>query len=212
MDRLSKQYRQVHNERQNMIKTWKKAVKSLNGRINETETLSRDIEKSKALADRKNQELKEHTEFLEHQVENNKSVEIKIAEMNDKILRIRRKLTDLEDETTLQTNELVTLRKLVQNLAGRLTQKRYQNRQSYRDHDDKKATFEKGIATFEALQKQMNSFIDRKFSAQDRLKHIEDLMEVKLYPILPTPNEKKNIFFIRKLYFQGRRESSEKCN
>lgn len=178
LDRLSKQYRQVHNERQNMINTWKKAVKSLNGRINEIESLSNDIELTKVTADRKNQELKAHIEFLNHQVENNKAVENKIAEMNDKILRIRRKLTDLEDEMTLQTNELVTLRKLVQNLAGRLTQQRYQNRQSYRDHDEKQASFDKGIVTYEALQKQMNSFIDRKFSAQDRLKHIEELMEV----------------------------------
>lgn len=163
-----------------MITTWKKAVKSLNGRINEIEVLSNDIEKSKATAAKKNQELKEHIEFLDHQVENNKAVDHKIAEMNDKILRIRRKLTDLEDATTLQSNELVTLRKLSQNLAGRLTQKRYQNRQSHRDHDEKQTAFEKGIVTFEALQKQMNSFIDRKFSAQDRLKHIEDLMEVRL--------------------------------
>lgn len=179
LDRLSKQYRQVHNERQNMITTWKKAVKSLNSHINETESLSHDIEKSKATTEKKNQELKEHIEFLDHQVENNKAVENKIAEMNDKILKIRRKLNDLEEMATLQTSELVTLRKLSQNTAGRLTQQRYQNRQSYRDHDEKQTAFQKGIVTFEALQKQMNSFIDRKFSAQDRFKHIEDLMEVK---------------------------------
>ncbi|XP_037037232.1 coiled-coil domain-containing protein 39 [Bradysia coprophila] len=177
LDRLSKQYRQVHSERQHMITTWKKAVKSLNGRISEIETVSHDIEKSRATTDKKNQDLKEHVEFLQHQVENNKAIEIKIAEMNDKIIVIRRKLTDLEDETTLQTNELVTLRKLSQNLAGRLAQQRFQNRQSHRDHDDKQSAFEKGIVTFDTLQKQMNSFIGRKFSAQDRLKHIEDLME-----------------------------------
>lgn len=180
LERLAKQYRQVHNERQNMIQTWKKAVKSLNGRINEIETLSNDIEKAKTTAQKKNQELKENVEFLDHQVENNKAVENRIAEMNDKILRIRRKLTDLENDATLQSNELVTLRKLSQNLASRLTQKRYENRQSYRDHDEKQIVFEKGIATFETLQKQLNSFIDRKFSAQDRLKHIENLMEVTL--------------------------------
>lgn len=163
-----------------MITAWKKAVKSLNGRTNEIETLSHDIEKSKAMAEKKNQELKEHIEFLDHQVENNKAVEFKIAELNDKTIRIRRKLTDVEDEITLQTNELVTMRKLSQNLAGRLTQQRYKNRQSHREHDEKQITFEKGIATFEALQKQMNSFVDRKFSAQDRLKHIEELMEVSL--------------------------------
>lgn len=178
LDRLSKQYRQVHNERQNMIRTWKKAVKSLNGRINEIETLNQDIDKSKATTEKKNQELKEHIEFLDHQVENNKAVESKISEMNDKILKVRRKLTDLEEATTLQTNELLTLRKLTQNLAGRLTQQRYKNRQSHREHDEKQSSFEKGIVTFETLQKQMNSFIDRNFSAQDRLKHIEDLMEV----------------------------------
>lgn len=178
LERLSKQYRQVHTERQNMITTWKKAVKSLNGRINETELLSNDIEKSKATTEKKNQELKEHIEFLNHQVENNKAVDNKIAEMNDKILRIRRKIVELEEVATLQSNELVTLRKLSQNTAGRLTQQRYKNRQSYRDHDEKQIAFEKGVLTFEALQKQMNSFIDRKFSAQDRLKHIEDLMEV----------------------------------
>lgn len=183
LDRLSKQYRQVHSERQNMITTWKKAVRSLNGRINEIETFGHDIEKSKAATDKKNQDLKEHVEFFHHQVENNKIVELKISEMNDKIIVIRRKLTDLEDETTLQSNELITLRKLSQNVAGRLTQQRFQNRQSQRDHDDKKIAFDKGIVTCEMLQKQMNSFIDRKFSAQDRLKHIEDLMEVKYLEI-----------------------------
>ncbi|KAJ6635984.1 Coiled-coil domain-containing protein 39 [Pseudolycoriella hygida] len=177
LDRLSKQYRQVHNERQNTIRTWKKAVRSLNGRINEIESLNQDIEKSKITEEKKNNELREHVEFLNHQIENNKTVEYRIAEMNDKILKIRRKLTDLEEAAALQTNEMVTFRKLSQNLAGRLTQQRFQNRQSLRDHDEKQNLFEKGTVAFEALQKQMNSFIDRKFSAHDRLKHIEDLIE-----------------------------------
>lgn len=181
LERLSKQYRQVHNERQNMVTTWKKAVRSLNGRINEIEVVGQDIEKSKATTERKSQELKEHVEFLDHQIANNKAIEMRTAEVNDKTIRIRRKLNDLEEETTLQANELITLRKLNQNLAGRLVQQRYQNRQSKRDHDEKKITFEKGIATLEALEKQMNSFIDRKFSAQDRLKHIEELVEVRLF-------------------------------
>lgn len=184
LERLAKQYRQVHGERQQMIQMWKKAVKSLNGRVSDMESITGEIDKAKTNAEKKKQELQEHVEFLEHQVENNKAAERRITELNENTLRLRRQLTELEEVAVLKTNELITLRKLSQNLAGRLTQQRYKNRQSHRDHEEKQAALENAKITCETLQEKMNSFINRNFSAQDRLKHIQDLIEVWLNIIL----------------------------
>lgn len=137
------------------------------------------MEASKYLSERKVRELKEQEEFFEQQVQNNREAERCIVELNADTARLRHTLNDAIESAALRSNEFMTTKKLAQNLANRLQQQRNHNRQATKDQQDKETAHEQAIATFTMLKEKFERFNGKRFNAQERLKHLDELVEVR---------------------------------
>lgn len=139
------------------------------------------MEAAKVLSERKVRELKEQEEFFEQQVQNNREAERCIVELNADTARLRHTLNDTIESVALRSNEFMTTKKLAQNMANRLQQQRHHNRQAAKDQQDKEAAHEQGIKTFTMLKEKFECFNGKRFNAQERLKHLDELVEVRSF-------------------------------
>lgn len=197
LDRTAQLYRLAHAERRQMVDTWKEAVNSMLARDREISAYEKviqhmltlreskilfsyqDMEAARALSERKVRELKEQEEFFEQQLQNNREAESSIVALNADTAHIRHALNDAIESVALRSNEFMTTKKLAQNMAHRLQQQRHHNRQALKDQQDREAAHEHAIATFAMLKEKFERFSGKRLNAQERLKHLDELVEVR---------------------------------
>lgn len=177
LDRTGQLYRQAHQERRHLVETWKDTVLALRAREAEIARNEKSIETLLHLSAKKNQQLKEELEFFNQQVQNNRESEQDIAEQNAKVTQVRAQLTAIIDEGKLLKNDSVTLKKLVQSMTAHLQQKRYRNRQASIELTEKTAHHEELTARLQKIRTKYETFRNKNFNAQDRLRHLDDLVE-----------------------------------
>lgn len=178
LDRCAQLYRQTHHERRQMVATWKEAVQSMHGRDHDIQTCETDLRAAKLKSEQQHQQLKEQMEFLEQQLQNNRETERAIAQLNDDQARVRTELHECTEDVTLRINEYVTLKKLLQNTTNRLQQRRHRNRLAAKEQREKEAAVEKTTRTYAELREKFEQFQGRRFNAQERLRHLDELVEV----------------------------------
>lgn len=179
LDRTAQLYRQAHNDRSQLVETWKEAVASLRGRDRDIQTCETVLEESHQLSRRKEQQLREEMEFLEQQLQNNRESEQDIADQNARLTQTRDHLNDITSTVQLAHNEATTLQKLLQNLTGRLQHKRQHNRQANIDLTDRTAQHDRLQVVLEQLQAKYALYQSKNLSGQDRLRHLDDLVEAE---------------------------------
>lgn len=116
--------------------------------------------------------------FLENQIQNNKEVERHIAELNDISARARQKLLNINEIVALKSNDYVTLKKTVQSVSLQLQQQRAANRQTELNLENKKSQLEQVKIEHQMLKEKYDDFRTKNFNAQERLKHMDDMVEV----------------------------------
>lgn len=179
LDRTAQLYRQAHIERRQMVSTWKEAVNQMNQREKDINDSERELEQAKEYSLIKTNELKEQIDFLDQQIQNNKDTEFTIAELNVETSKLRSKLTDLVEMVALYNNELATTKKTVYNVSMRLNRQRQKNRQELTEIKDKEVLLEKEKQNYEQLMKREEIFKSRNLSAQDRLRQLDEMMEIE---------------------------------
>lgn len=132
---------------------------------------------ARVLSERKTIELKEQTEFLEQQIENNKESEFAISELNSQISKTRKLLARHTEEIQLNTNELITLRRQLQNDTNCLQQMRQKNHKAAIEHDTKTKEIAKIKEIVDGLVAKTGKIRNEKDNAQDRLRHFEELFQ-----------------------------------
>ena len=178
LDKTAEMYRQTHLERRQMVDTWKEAVNSMRACDMEISSMEKHIDSAKAISRRRTKEIQEHQEFLDRQIENNKEVERAIANLNDEVTQIRYRLQEESEALVLDTSEFLSVKKLLHNVANCLQQQRQQNRQKTVEQQEKEKVFENGKTIYENLKTKYDEFVGKNFNAQDRLKHLDELVEV----------------------------------
>lgn len=179
LDRTAQLYRQAHHDRSQLVDTWKEAVASLRGRDRDIQTCETALDEARQLTRRKEQQLREEMEFLEQQLQNNREAEQDIADQNARLTQTRDRLNDITSAVQLAHNEATTLQKLLHNLTGRLQHKRQQNRQANIDLTDRTAQLDRLQVVLEQLQAKYAQYQSKHLSGQDRLRHLDDLVEAE---------------------------------
>lgn len=135
------------------------------------------VTQSRVFGERKTIELKEQNEFLEQQIENNKESEFMIGEMNQQISKVRALLTRHSEEIQLKANELITLRRQIQNDANCLQQMRQKNHKVTIEHETKTKDIAKLNGIVDDLVSKMGKIQNEKDNAEHRLRHLEELFQ-----------------------------------
>lgn len=131
------------------------------------------------MATQKTQELAQQTDFLNHQITNNKECEYAIEELNQRTAITHSRLLECNDKLQLKSNELISMKKYLKNLINNLQQKRQKNRQAAIDCEKKSKLIEKLKSVENDLKEKLKSLNDKNSGAQDRLRHFNELVEVR---------------------------------
>lgn len=135
------------------------------------------MQQVRGLGERKTIELKEQMEFLEQQIENNKESEFAISELNGQISKTRTLLARHNEEIQLNGNELITLRRQMQNDTNCLQQMRQKNHKATIEYDTKTKEIAKIKEIVDGLTSKMGKIRNEKDNAQNRLRHLEELFQ-----------------------------------
>ena len=122
--------------------------------------------------------MRDQTEFLEQQIQNNKEAELAIMDLNSHATAVRSQLCAVTEAVDLQSNEVLTMKKFMQNLTNRLQQMRQKYRAGIVEREKLGKKIEDLMSVLEELKTKLQNFGDKHANAQDRLKHLNDLFEV----------------------------------
>lgn len=179
LERSAQLYRHTHFERNQMVKMWREAVIAMNARDT---TIRETVDKITIVREqtaRKTTELQEQIEFLNQQINNNKESELSIENLNHETAGIRLRLAQIHDDVQLKSNELITAKRLLQNQSNHLQQIRQKNRQAIIEREAKTKAIDELKTITTELNEKLKKFSNKRGNAQDRLKHLDELVEVK---------------------------------
>lgn len=131
----------------------------------------------KVFGEHKIVELKEQTEFLDQQIQNNKESEYMITELNEQISKVRNLLTRNTEENQLKTNELITLRRQLQHDTNILQQVRQKNQKATIEYDAKTKQIGKLKEINDDLTSKVGKIHNETNNAEIRLRHLDELFE-----------------------------------
>lgn len=180
IDRTAKLYRQTHADRRSLVDTWKEAVQTMSSRERDIHQAEENIETARLFTAKKELESRDQTEFLEQQIQNNKEAELAIMDLNSHATVVRSQLCVVTEAVDLQSNEVLTMKKFMQNLTNRLQQMRQKYRAGIVEREKLGRTIEDLMGVLEEFKTKLQNFGDKHANAQDRLKHLNDLFEVGL--------------------------------
>lgn len=121
--------------------------------------------------------MKEQSEFLNQQIQNNKESEFMNAELNEQISKVRNLLTRHTEEIQLKTNDLITLRRQMQHNTNCLQHMRQKNHKSTIEYEAKTKQITKMKEIVEELASKVGKIQDEKNNAEYRLRHLDELFE-----------------------------------
>ncbi|XP_050086776.1 coiled-coil domain-containing protein 39 [Anopheles aquasalis] len=179
LERTSQFFRQAHQERRQLVQTWKEAVKHMNQREDNIKAVETDIEAAREVSNVLSCDLQAQTEFLEQQQRNNHEIEIRIGELNVEVSKLRNRLTALNDSVQLKTNEYQVTRKSVQNLSNKLSSMRNRNRHALNSEDEKEKQIHENLSELEELRDKLDNFRSKSLCAQERLRQLSEIVETE---------------------------------
>uniref|UniRef100_A0A182RF36 Coiled-coil domain-containing protein 39 n=1 Tax=Anopheles funestus TaxID=62324 RepID=A0A182RF36_ANOFN len=177
LERTSQLFRQAHYERRHMVQTWKEAVKHMNQRETEIQSVEKEIDSARDITEMLEGALQAQVEFLEQQQRNNHDIELRIADLNVEVSKLRNRLTALSDSVQLKTNEYQITRKAVQNLSNKLSTMRNRNRHALTEEEDKEKQIHTNLNELELLRDKLDNFRSKSLCAQDRLRQLNEIVE-----------------------------------
>lgn len=121
--------------------------------------------------------MKEQNEFLNQQIINNEESDLVISELNGQISNVRGFLTKYSDEIQLKANELITLRRQMQHDTNCLQQMRQKNHKATIGYDTKTKEIAKIRKIVDESTSKIRKFKNEKHNAEDRLRHLDELLE-----------------------------------
>lgn len=176
LERTSQQYQQSHQERRDLVQTWKDAVNQMNLREKEINNLGEEIEKAKNVSATKSFDLGQlELNLTVHKNKNSEATD-QIDEVNVALSDARNNLQKLEESTKMKTAELLATRKALKNESNRLTQMRNKNRQMLLEEQEKEKALIIILDELNLTRQKAEQFKSSSSNAQERLQQVEDLI------------------------------------
>lgn len=190
LNRTARLYRQAHEERQSLITIWKDSISQMVDRETEIMNAEQSLKEAKTVSEQREHKLVELIAKHEQEATNGRESELQIEEMNEKISSERNKLNQLTNSISLKSGELGVLKKNVIQISKELIHQRQKNRQLAKDKVSSDKTLEEWKTVFESLKKRYESFKGKSFNIQERLRELDQLVEIeeKNVKILITEN------------------------
>lgn len=189
LERTSQLYRQAHLERRNMVTTWKEAVTQMTQREKDIKDAENDIERARELTKMKKDRLIDVTQKQEMQLANNKELELHMEDLNKGQSALRQKYSSLQELLQLNSSELASLRKEVQNIAIKMLNQRSLNKRLLYEENDKEAACRKSVGELEMLKKKHENFKSKIMNARERLRQLDDFVEAEEKQIFSLEDE-----------------------
>lgn len=183
LNRTAQLYRQAHEERRVLIKTWKDAINQMGQREIEINQSERELSKAKLTSEQREKVLSSIIKQHEQQCTNQKELELQIEELNDKTSNERIKLNNFTNSISLKSNELEILKKNIVTVSKDLMKQRQQNRLNSSEKLIKEQLLEEWKGINQSLLERYNTFRSKNYNSLDRLQQLDELIK----------NEEKNI-------------------
>jgi len=113
MDKTAEQFKQIHQDRKNLIRQWEEAVKNMQQRDKQLESLAQKYAEDLSRKRQKEQKLQDRKIFHEQALADNEKVQNEIIQTDRQLARIRidymnvrNGLTDFKDEVEVLKNQL----------------------------------------------------------------------------------------------------------
>lgn len=122
-------------------------------------------------------ELKEHEQFLSHQIENNHETQLEIDNLNSEIYKQRRQQINLNENNLLNSNELISLKHLLANQSNLLQETRQRQRQMIIEKENLLKSIEKYRKIVTELTDKLEILNNKSDKATNRLNNLNELAE-----------------------------------
>uniref|UniRef100_A0A1B0CYR3 Coiled-coil domain-containing protein 39 n=1 Tax=Phlebotomus papatasi TaxID=29031 RepID=A0A1B0CYR3_PHLPP len=179
LERTAQLYQQGNSERRTLIATWKEACLQMSQREKEIEEAERDLQYSREITKKKEKRSEDLSGNLESHVAKGREIEQDIAELNVKISDDRSRLTNLTDALALKVSEMESLGKSLVSTSQELQRQRQKNRQWLNEKNTKDNLLIDWQNIYEDLSKRHETFRSKKYNADERLRQLEELIEVE---------------------------------
>lgn len=179
LNRTAQLYRNAHDERQRLIVIWKDSIAQMVEREREIFEAEVGLKEAKVVTDKRQQKLIKMIAKCEQQATNGKELELQIEELNEKISTERNKFNQLTDAIALKTSELEVLKKNVAQISKELIAQRQKNRQFATDKEAREKTLDEWKQVQESLQKRYETFKGKSYTIQERLRELDQLIEIE---------------------------------
>ncbi|GAB0099201.1 Coiled-coil domain-containing protein 39 [Sergentomyia squamirostris] len=179
LERTAQLYQQGNAERRNLIATWKEACLQMSQRERDIEEAERDLIYSREITKKKEKRAEDLNKNLENHGFRGKEIEQEIAELNVKISDDRSRLTNLTDALNLKVSEMESIKKSLASVGHELQRQRQKNRQWLNEKISKENLLIEWQNIYEDLSKRHEAFRSKKYNADERLRQLEELIEVE---------------------------------
>ncbi|PAA67035.1 hypothetical protein BOX15_Mlig013471g1, partial [Macrostomum lignano] len=113
LDKAAEQFRQAHQERQDLIRQWEGTIKRMETRDKEIELLAAQLARAKQVCREKEELIKEKQNFLDSEKDNNTEMEKRIGVAERNAGKIRLEYQEAEVQRANFQNELDSLKRTV---------------------------------------------------------------------------------------------------
>lgn len=139
--------------------------------------LSQEISQTKIEIGKLKSELAEHEQFLEHQLANNRETQLESDNLNAEIFKLQQQMAKLNENYSLKTNDLISLKRLLANQSNQLQKTRQRNRQMIIEKEKLNKLIAKMKITVDELEKKLEMLNAKGTKAQNRLDNLTELAE-----------------------------------
>lgn len=177
LERTSSLYREAHQERRQMVDTWKQAVNQMTQREMEIQNGETECVRLMEKADAMAKAYFVANEQLNDVQENNRLVERSIEILNTETSDAKNEIQRLIDSALLKEREIVSLRHELENLSNMVHAQRLDNRKLLKQRDDKLAEIENFATTLKKIEDRLKAIENKHTDANQRLQILDEMME-----------------------------------
>ncbi|XP_018335648.1 coiled-coil domain-containing protein 39 [Agrilus planipennis] len=177
LQRTGKHLKELRIERQAMIRKWQEAARNLYRQDDNIAKANLEAESVARVTADALEKLEEQNMFYEEQKNNNREIEMEVAEMNTRGSKMRRELDELVQYVISLTNDLSTYRQMLISTANALDSERSRGRMLIKDILNKERKIIYMRNHVQNLRKKLKEITNSSMSAAERANELEKMIE-----------------------------------
>lgn len=170
-------YKQMHDERNTMVRQWQESVKQLQQRNKDTVTINNEMEAIRSQLHKNLQTLEEQRQFAENEQANNYELEMKIANEKAETGRIRLKLDKYIALSQDRNVEREALQRELRLSAVALNNQRFEMKRLTTEITKMNEAHAFAVSKIAYLNDQLAFVMESSISAEDRIRRLEEVIK-----------------------------------